>query len=347
MAWARLAVVMLAAVAGAILVLVTPLDQLERAVWTLGVRNLLPQLNPPLGETARFALAGVAALLGGLIGWGVLALLGVGGRGAPEEAAEVPAPPAWRLPPSQARAAAAPEVAAAPRAAAGPDARPVFARANAPAPASAPDAPATAAPATAAPATPGTVAAGVAAPAMVAPAAPGPVAARGAAAVADAVPAPSAAPVAPVGSAAPVDPAAPVGTAPAVAAPLDDAARTAMLASLARIEAQLAEARQGPVVGPNAQLIARFEELDSRVTAQVTQIAQQLVEVAQLARSAARAPAPAPAPAALLPVAAALEASRPLPVRPGRRPANRAELAAAIRSLRATLDAGPGLGGAA
>lgn len=129
--------------------------------------------------------------------------------------------------------------------------------------------------------------------------------------------------------------------APAPAPAMDEAARAAMLASLARIEAQLAEARQGPVVGPNAQLIARFEELDSRVSAQVAQIAQQLVEVAQLARAAARAPAPAPAPAALI------DAPRPLPSRPPRRLAARADLAAAIRDLRASLDAGPGLGGAA
>jgi hypothetical protein len=339
MAWARWAVAVLAAAAGALVVLTASLDHLERTVWTLGLRNVLPQLSPPLGDTARFGLAALAALLAALLGWGLLALLGVGGRRAAvgdEARATAPATPAWRLPPGDAQVDAPVDAPRSPAAEA-----PAWASAPPPVAAPAPAMAAEAAPLRAVepPIAQGSVAGPVAppapAPAPDEPAVAAPPAMVDAAPAPDepSVAAPAPAPVAPVAAA--------PAPAPAPAPAMDDAARAAMLASLARIEAQLAEARQGPVVGPNAQLIARFEELDSRVSAQVAQIAQQLVEVAQLARAAARAPAPAPAPAALI------DAPRPLPSRPPRRLAARADLAAAIRDLRASLDAGPGLGGAA
>jgi hypothetical protein len=344
MAWARWAVVVLAAAAGAIFVLSASLDQLERTVWTLGLRHLLPQFNPPLGDTARMGLTALAALLAGLLGWGLLALLGIGGRRAPAEVAATAAVPAWRLPPADIRPAADPQPAASPPvpddAATLPPPEALAAAEGPPVPAAMPEPTAPVEPDTPTvravdpPIALGSVAgagpAGGPAPQVVTDPAP----------VTAVDPAPAQPPARP-----PASVVAPAEAGPLAPTPMDDAVRTAMLASLARIEAQLAEARQGPVVGPNAQLIARFEELDSRVTAQVAQIAQQLVEVAQLARSAARAPV-AP-PASVLSMAPALDAPRQLPARPARRPANRAELAAAIRGLRAALDAGPGLSGAA
>ncbi len=109
MAWARWAVALLAAVAGAVTVWAAPVDQLERVVWTLGLRHVVPQLAPPLGETARLGLTALAALLGALAGWLLLALLGVGRTApaaapatAPERAHDdgrQPSIPAWRLPP--------------------------------------------------------------------------------------------------------------------------------------------------------------------------------------------------------------------------------------------------------
>jgi hypothetical protein len=360
MAWARWAVAALAAVLGAVLVLSAPIDQLERAVWTLGLRNVIPQMAPPLGETARMGLAALAAALAALLGWGLLALLGVGSRPAETEARadlpkrdSQPAIPAWRRPPEGLPPAGPVGLAASVAAGSAATATTPGASTSVPqVPAAAEQELPVRVPAPVIATEPSLAEGSVAGPApmaMVHASAP--------------PPAPAAEPVEVPMPPAPEPPASPAQV-PAGAAPqaaphampavpaipaMDEAARTAMLASLARIEATLAEARQGPVVGPNAQLIARFEELDSRITAQVSQIAQQLVEVALLARSAARAPAPAaPAPAApAAPAGSPLDALRPLAPRQPRRPASRAELAAAIRGLRAQLDSGPGLGGQA